>query len=166
MHATACIGKIFFSLQTMTTLDSINRTPYQKGDAIDIYLTKPDPRNLPGFMRVIQEAFELDPDLKKSYKSPAGLYLTLMNRYGRFWMDPNGTLWYRDQKAQDHEVKKVSVSNGSIARVNCEIIPTIALAQLRQLLSTSDPKWSSLYDQISQHRSHIERSIEKVRPIT
>ena len=154
----------------MTTLDSTIRTPYQKRDAIDIYLTKPDPRDLPAFMRTIQLAFQTDPDLKKSYKDPTGLFLTLLNRYGRFWLDPKGTLWYRDRQGKDREVEKVSVTkcpkDAFIARVNGEVVPTVALAQLRQLLSTSDQKWSDFLEQLDRHRNYLERSVEKVRSIT
>ncbi len=139
-------------------------------DPVDFYLKEQECHDASGFMKTILKAFETDPRIRERYQSPVKLLLSLLNRYGRFWIDEKEVLWYRDSQARDHKVEQLlmgptPLGDQSITRVNGQAIPTICLGQLKQLLSSKGPKWQSLIEKLDRRRPEIEASAESLRSL-
>lgn len=95
----------------------------------------------------------------------------LISKFGCFvilpsW--PENELYYKskngDMKVHQLSIGKVTQGNSIIARVNGQIVPTIALQQLKIILQSSG-KWRHLLDEINKYSSEIEKSVEDMRRI-
>lgn len=122
---------------------------------IDIYLGSQPGYSLPGFMEKVKS----DWSKQSTYSNPNALFYGLLSQYGRFWIAPDETLWYRNSQGVDQVVKQLLVTESNdhlISRLNGQTVPTAAVAQLRQLLPRT-PKWKPLLDKLNQYRNYLER---------
>ena len=91
----------------------------------------------------------------------------LIDKYGRFWISDEGHLQYRKSNGSDISVNNISIGNCAgcklILRVNGITIPTMALEQLRILLSCCDKAgykvFSDLLHEIDSHRTNLNRTL-------
>lgn len=117
---------------------------------------------------------------KKEMPSPLDIYLapptepiiltsSMISKCGKFWLYCN-QLYYRTCNGQDVRVDHINVTKSSrthnhlLVRINGTLIPTLALEQLRILLSTMD-KESYVLRYIQTYRSILEQNVEEFRRI-
>jgi hypothetical protein len=77
---------------------------------------------------------------------------------GNFWLNKDGSLWYRNLSGNDQPVKQLLVTELNdylMVRLNGQTIPTISIAQLKQILPRI-PKWKTLIDKINKYRHYLE----------
>lgn len=88
------------------------------------------------------------------------------SKYGRFWIFHH-VLYYRTPQGKDIKVDQITLHKGLhrnlIARVNHQVIPTIAIAQLKTLLSQYGAENEPLFEQLSRYDRELENTVERLR---
>lgn len=96
----------------------------------------------------------------------------LLSKYGRFWFDGD-RLYYRNSEGDDISVDKIEIGrslsqNELIAWLNDQIIPIVALEQLRVLIKTygQNTIYAPLSDKINKYSHEIQDIVHNSSYIT
>lgn len=81
-------------------------------------------------------------------------------RHGHFWLADDASLHYLTPNLEDIMVRQISVgyncSGKFIARINGDVVPAPALAQLRLLIANSDYySYRNLYNKLTKYQREI-----------
>lgn len=133
---------------------------------LDLYLARPIGPNIQDLIPTIQIIIsQIPPEQIQQMFGHQINIAPLLSKYGRFWINED-KLYYRHPQGYDISVNEIEVGkslsqNGLIARINGQVIPIIALEQLRILIKHfgKNTIYAELYDKINKYHRDIKMAI-------
>lgn len=137
---------------------------------LDLYLIRPIGPTIQDLISTIQTVIAgIPPEEGRKLFGESIDINSLLSKYGRFWFY-KGILYYRTPQGSDMPVNRIELGKGTsqdhlIVRINGQIIPIVALEQLRILIKYhgQGTVYSDLYEKIGRHYHEIKPFIDHER---